>query len=209
MNTIFKVIWNISLNVWVAVGELAKGKQKSKTVRRVSASQTSPDAIAKSFPAKIGLLAAAIAGLLSAQPAFAITSAECASMGTSCVAVGTAAALNTALSSGTATTILLLNDITMNGNITVNQVANNRKDLVIDGGGFSLTTGSYSFNFSNQVNAAWGGAGSFTLSNLSALNSSTTGGNNVISMPGPPALLTLFSTILAAQPTVCWQFWGI
>ncbi|WP_145525593.1 autotransporter outer membrane beta-barrel domain-containing protein [Yersinia rohdei] len=191
MNTIFKVIWNISLNVWVAVGELAKGKQKSKTVRRVSASQTSPDAIAKSFPAKIGLLAAAIAGLLSAQPAFAITSAECASMGTSCVAVGTAAALNTALSSGTATTILLLNDITMNGNITVNQVANNRKDLVIDGGGFSLTTGSYSFNFSNQVDAAWGGAGSFTLSNLSALNSSTAGGNNVISMPGAASAINI------------------
>ncbi len=35
MNTIFKVIWNASLNVWVVVSELAKGRIKTKSSRNL------------------------------------------------------------------------------------------------------------------------------------------------------------------------------
>ncbi|XKE24850.1 ESPR domain-containing protein [Yersinia wautersii] len=64
MNAIFKVIWNISLNVWVAVGEFAKGKQKSKTTCAIPPSQHTSAVINKfSFP-RLGFLAIAIIGVL-------------------------------------------------------------------------------------------------------------------------------------------------
>ncbi|WP_435056177.1 ESPR-type extended signal peptide-containing protein, partial [Yersinia frederiksenii] len=195
MNTIFKVIWNVSLNIWVAVGELAKGKQKSKTIRQPLTTQTSNNALTQCITTKIGVLAAAVMGVFGMQPAWAITSAECTAMGASCVAVSTVAAFNSALTSGTATTILLLNDITMNSNVAVNQATSNRKDIVIDGGGYSLSTGIYSFTFTNQSNVAWGGAGSFTLSNMAALNSTTALGYTVANMDVNSAINIAFNDI--------------
>ncbi|WP_145590055.1 autotransporter outer membrane beta-barrel domain-containing protein [Yersinia aleksiciae] len=191
MNEIFKVIWNVSLNIWIAVGEFAKGKIKSKTTRQVSNSQSSSDLSGKSLSVKISLLAAAVMGVFGIQPAFAISVADCAALGSSCVAVSTVTQFNTALTSGTATTILLLNDITMSGNVTVNQATSNRKDLVIDGGGFTLTTGTSSFVFNAQTNASWGGPGSFTLSNMAALTSSTALGNTVIQMDGSTSAVNI------------------
>ncbi|WP_283047657.1 ESPR-type extended signal peptide-containing protein, partial [Yersinia sp. Marseille-Q3913] len=192
MNEIFKVIWNVSLNIWVAVGEFAKGKLKSKTTRQTSISQSSSCLFGKFTSVKISLLAAVVMGVLGVQPAFAISATDCAAMGSSCVAVNTVAQFNSALTSGTATTILLLNDITMSGNVAVNQAASNRKNLVIDGGGFSLITGTSSFIFNAQTNAAWGGeAGSFTLSNMAALTSSTAVGNTVIQMDGSTSAVNI------------------
>lgn len=67
MNAIFKVIWNISLNVWVAVGEFAKGKQKSKTTCAIPPSQHTSAVINKfSFP-RLGFLAIAIIGVLGGR----------------------------------------------------------------------------------------------------------------------------------------------
>ncbi|OWF75337.1 hypothetical protein B4907_21790 [Yersinia kristensenii] len=63
MNAIFKVIWNRSLNVWVAVGEFAKGKQKSTTTQRSFTSQSVGDAFNQYFSPKIAILAAAVMGL--------------------------------------------------------------------------------------------------------------------------------------------------
>ncbi|WP_025381342.1 autotransporter outer membrane beta-barrel domain-containing protein [Yersinia similis] len=185
MNAIFKVIWNISLNVWVAVGEFAKGKQKSKTTCAIPPSQHTSAVINKfSFP-RLGFLAIAIIGVLGGQNAYAIDAQGCTDLGSSCVTVSTDAELRSALTSGTATTILMLNDITLASNISVNQGTSNRKDLVIDGGGFKLNTGGAQFIFTNQTNVSWGGAaGSFTLSNLAELNSATGNDNTVFSMDG-------------------------
>lgn len=115
MNEIFKVIWNVSLNIWVAVGEFAKGKLKSKTTRRIPHSQSSSDLSSPLLSVRISLLAAALMGVFGVQPAFAISVADCAAMAGSCVTVSTAAGLATALSGAgagsTATTILLTANI--------------------------------------------------------------------------------------------------
>ncbi|WP_145534932.1 autotransporter outer membrane beta-barrel domain-containing protein [Yersinia thracica] len=165
MNAIFKVIWNRSLNVWVAVGEFAKGKQKSTTAQRSFTSQYIGDTLNQYIPPKIAVLAVAIMSAFGIQPALAITAAQCTAMGASCVAVGTAASLATALSNtgvgSAATTILLTANIDLStaysGGITVNQAANARQNLVIDGGGYDLKFAGYAFNmFSGSTNnAAW------------------------------------------------------
>ncbi|HFR4114843.1 TPA: pectate lyase-like adhesive domain-containing protein, partial [Yersinia enterocolitica] len=195
MNAVFKVIWNISLNVWVAVGEFAKGKQKSKTTQRTFNSHSFFDVLPQYIQPKIAILAAAVMGAFGIQPVFAITPAECTAMGASCVAVSNVTAFNSALTSGTATTILLLNDITMNSNVVVNQATSNRKDLVIDGGGYSLSTGLYAFTFTNQTNAGWGGVGSFTLSNMTTLASTTALGYSVVSMDTNSAVNIIFDNV--------------
>ncbi|WP_145589685.1 autotransporter outer membrane beta-barrel domain-containing protein [Yersinia rochesterensis] len=165
MNAIFKVIWNRSLNVWVAVGEFAKGKQKSTTTQRSLTSQPIVDVLNQYIQPKIAILAAIVMGAFGIQPALAITPAQCTAMGASCVAVGTAASLATALSNtgagSTATTILLTANIDLSatnaGGITVNQAANARQNLVIDGGGYDLKFAGYAFNMvaGSTNNAAW------------------------------------------------------
>ncbi|WP_145583821.1 autotransporter outer membrane beta-barrel domain-containing protein [Yersinia thracica] len=165
MNAIFKVIWNRSLNVWVAVGEFAKGKQKSTTAQRSFTSQYIGDTLNQYIPPKIAVLAVAIMSAFGIQPALAITAAQCTAMGASCVAVGTAASLATALSNtgvgSAATTILLTANIDLStaysGGITVNQAANARQNLVIDGGGYDLKFAGYAFNMfaGSTNNAAW------------------------------------------------------
>uniref|UniRef100_UPI0021BDDA66 autotransporter outer membrane beta-barrel domain-containing protein n=1 Tax=Yersinia aleksiciae TaxID=263819 RepID=UPI0021BDDA66 len=165
MNEIFKVIWNVSLNIWIAVGEFAKGKIKSKTTRLVSNSQSSSDLSGKSLSVKISLLAAAVMGVFGIQPAFAISVADCTAMGASCVTVSTAAGLATALSNtgagSTATTILLTADINLatayTAGIAVNQAANARQNLVIDGGGYNLNYAGFAFTMTagGTNNAAW------------------------------------------------------
>ncbi|WP_145511227.1 autotransporter outer membrane beta-barrel domain-containing protein [Yersinia kristensenii] len=166
MNAIFKVIWNRSLNVWVAVGEFAKGKQKSTTTQRSFTSQSVGDAFNQYFSPKIAILAAAVMGALGIQPASAITPAQCTAMGASCIAVGDAANLGAALGNvggagSVATTILLTANIDLStsfpGGITVNQAANARQHLVIDGGGYDLKFAGYAFNMvaGSTNNAAW------------------------------------------------------
>ena len=39
MNKVYKVVWNASLGIWVAVSELAKGKTKSRCSVEASCSQ--------------------------------------------------------------------------------------------------------------------------------------------------------------------------
>lgn len=180
MNLIYKVIWNVSLNTWVAVCEFAKGRQKAKTGQRLATLTQPAKSSSHQRPARLAFLAATIMGVLGSQSAFAISAADCAGMGSSCVAVSNYTQLSAALNSGTATTILMLNDITLTGDIAVNQATSNRKDLVIDGGGFTLNSGVYGFTFTSQSNSTdWGGPGSFTLSNLAALNSTTAGGYTI------------------------------
>lgn len=165
MNAIFKVIWNISLSIWVAVGEFAKGKQKSKTTQRGSTATPLLEKSGKHLSPKIAIVAAAVMGVFGIQPAFAISVGDCAAMGTNCVTVSTAAGLVAALSSAgagsTATTILLTADINLAtayaGGITVNQAANARQNLVIDGGGYNLNYANYAFLMAAGTtnNAAW------------------------------------------------------
>ncbi|WP_145559401.1 autotransporter outer membrane beta-barrel domain-containing protein [Yersinia mollaretii] len=190
MNEIFKVIWNASLNIWVAVGEFAKGKLKSKTTRRISHSQSSSDLSSSLLSVRISLLAAALMGVFGAQPAFAISVADCAAMAGSCVTVSTAAGLATALSGAgagsTATTILLTANIDLSaayvGGITVNQATNARQNLVIDGGGYDLKFAGYAFNMlaGTTNNAAWSQQNAtFLLTNFNDITSTlpTTSGN--------------------------------
>ncbi|WP_269057430.1 autotransporter outer membrane beta-barrel domain-containing protein, partial [Yersinia mollaretii] len=190
MNEIFKVIWNVSLNIWVAVGEFAKGKLKSKTTRRISHSQSSSDLSSSLLSVRISLLAAALMGVFGAQPAFAISVADCAAMAGSCVTVSTAAGLATALSGAgagsTATTILLTANIDLSaayvGGITVNQATNARQNLVIDGGGYDLKFAGYAFNMlaGTTNNAAWSQQNAtFLLTNFNDITSTlpTTSGN--------------------------------
>ncbi|MGP2471323.1 ESPR-type extended signal peptide-containing protein [Yersinia sp. 2540 StPb PI] len=165
MNAIFKVIWNISLSIWVAVGEFAKGKQKSKTTQRGSTATSLLEKSGKHLSPKIAIVAAAVMGVFGIQPAFAISVGDCAAMGTNCVTVSTAAGLVAALSSAgagsTATTILLTADINLAtayaGGITVNQAANARQNLVIDGGGYNLNYANFAFLMAAGTtnNAAW------------------------------------------------------
>ncbi|PJG63503.1 autotransporter outer membrane beta-barrel domain-containing protein [Yersinia kristensenii] len=166
MNAIFKVIWNRSLNVWVAVGEFAKGKQKSTTTQRSFISQSVGDTLNQYIPPKMAILAVAVMSAFGIQPASAITPAQCTAMGASCIAVGDAANLGAALGNvggagSVATTILLTANIDLStsfpGGITVNQAANARQHLVIDGGGYDLKFAGYAFNMvaGSTNNAAW------------------------------------------------------
>ncbi|OVZ91638.1 autotransporter outer membrane beta-barrel domain-containing protein [Yersinia kristensenii] len=165
MNKFFKVIWNSVLNIWIVVGEFAKGKQKSKTTHRTSAPQSSSELSSKSLSVKISLLAAIVMGVFGIKPAFAISVADCTAMGSSCVTVSTAAGLVAALGASgvgsTATTILLTADINLAtanaGGITVNQATNARQNLVIDGGGYNLNYANYAFLMAAGTtnNAAW------------------------------------------------------
>ncbi|MDA5535696.1 autotransporter outer membrane beta-barrel domain-containing protein, partial [Yersinia mollaretii] len=182
MNEIFKVIWNVSLNIWVAVGEFAKGKLKSKTTRRIPHSQSSSDLSSPLLSVRISLLAAALMGVFGVQPAFAISVADCAAMAGSCVTVSTAAGLATALSGAgagsTATTILLTANIDLSaayaGGITVNQATNARQNLVIDGGGYDLKFANFAFNMlaGTTNNAAWSQQNAtFLLTNFNDISS--------------------------------------
>ncbi|WP_268967569.1 ESPR-type extended signal peptide-containing protein, partial [Yersinia rochesterensis] len=182
MNAIFKVIWNRSLNIWVAVGEFAKGKQKSTTTQRSFTSQFILDTLNHHIQPKIAILAVAVMGALGIQPALAITAAQCTAMGASCVAVGTAASLATALSNtgagSTATTILLTANIDLSATyslgMTVNQATNARQNLVIDGGGYDLKFAGYAFNMyaGSTNNTAWAAENAtFKLTNFNDITS--------------------------------------
>jgi autotransporter family porin len=122
------------------------------------------------FPA---LLALAVHG-----EANAITLADCVSMGSACAQVGTPAALATALgnSSSTATTILLTAAITIaSGGMTVNQAAQARQNLVIDGGGFNLAFDNFAFLMAQSTtnNPAWAWQNAtLTLQNFGNITSS-------------------------------------
>ncbi|WP_404273923.1 autotransporter outer membrane beta-barrel domain-containing protein [Yersinia rochesterensis] len=182
MNAIFKVIWNRSLNIWVAVGEFAKGKQKSTTTQRSFTSQFILDTLNHHIQPKIAILAVAVMGALGIQPALAITAAQCTAMGASCVAVGTAASLATALSNtgagSAATTILLTANIDLSTayslGMTVNQTTNARQNLVIDGGGYDLKFAGYAFNMyaGSTNNVAWAAENAtFKLTNFNDITS--------------------------------------
>src|SRR5476649_999883 len=174
MNAIYKVIWSVSQNIWIAAGEYAKGNQKSSAGDAVSFGRLTISAT-KRNPNRLGVLAAAILSATASQSAFAITSEACSSSA-SCVEVADAAQLTTALSStGTATTILLANNITLDANIAVELAESSRKNVVIDGGGHSLDTGTannqYSFTLNDQTDPVWSGNGSLTLENFAAITS--------------------------------------
>ncbi len=129
MNTIFKVIWNASLNVWVVVSELAKGRIKTKSSRNLISEGVLPkfeqSMVSKLFRKTLALSLGSIV-FLSTGPVFAAD-----------ITVSTQAELSAALSNGTYDKIILGADITLIGSLTVNMTSN---QVVIDGQGkFGLT----------------------------------------------------------------------
>ncbi|HEI9846066.1 TPA: autotransporter outer membrane beta-barrel domain-containing protein, partial [Morganella morganii] len=176
MNTIYRIVWSKVLNTWVVASELAKGKQKTASGRSLSIAQHSASRLSRYF--KLHFLATAILSAFTAIPAYAISPSECAAS-SSCVSVSSFTELKNALTTGDKTTILFLNDIKLTGNIDVKLTENTKQNIVIDGGGYKLDTGTSSFNFNNLNNANWADKSTFTVSNLSALISSTSGSNYI------------------------------
>ncbi|KJF78159.1 hypothetical protein UA45_07945 [Morganella morganii] len=176
MNTIYRIVWSKVLNTWVVASELAKGKQKTASGRSLSIAQHSASRLTRYF--KLHFLATAILSAFTAIPAYAISPSECAAS-SSCVSVSSFTELKNALTTGDKTTILFLNDIKLTGNIDVKLTENTKQNIVIDGGGYKLDTGTYSFNFNNLNNANWANESTFTVSNLSGLVSSTSIGNYI------------------------------
>ncbi|HGY3147368.1 TPA: autotransporter outer membrane beta-barrel domain-containing protein [Morganella morganii] len=176
MNTIYRIVWSKVLNTWVVASELAKGKQKTASGRSLSIAQHSASRLSRYF--KLHFLATAILSAFTAIPAYAISPSECAAS-SSCVSVSSFTELRNALTTGDKTTILFLNDIKLTGNIDVKLTENTKQNIVIDGGGYKLDTGTSSFNFNNLNNANWANESTFTVSNLSGLVSSTSIGNYI------------------------------
>ncbi|WP_050691907.1 ESPR domain-containing protein, partial [Yersinia pekkanenii] len=125
MNAVFKVIWSISLNVWVAVSELAKGRIKTSSVGHPlteggdQPSVVEPEGICTLFRKSILALSIGSFGLLGITPAFAVE-----------ITVMDQASLSSALSSGNYDKIILGADIALTQQVTVNMANQN---VVIDG----------------------------------------------------------------------------
>ncbi|WP_255351734.1 MULTISPECIES: ESPR-type extended signal peptide-containing protein, partial [unclassified Serratia (in: enterobacteria)] len=181
MNKVYRVIWSTALQVWVVVSELTNKKQK--TANHSSCEQQRLEGTSKNSQIfKNSTIALSIFSALGIYSnAYALTPAECAAMGSSCVAVGTPAALVTALgNTSTATTILLTANIDISASnasgIAVNQATNARRDLVIDGGGYNLRFAGYAFTMTaaGTNNAAWAGQNAtFKLTNFGDITSTS------------------------------------
>ncbi len=158
MNTIFKVIWNASLNVWVVVSELAKGRIKTKSSRNLISEGVLPkfeqSMVSKLFRKNLLALSLGSIVFLSTGPVFAAD-----------ITVSTQAELSAALSNGTYDKIILGADITLIGSLTVNMTSN---QVVIDGQGkFGLTVN----NTTNYGLVVSSGSGTLTLQNMSKIDS--------------------------------------
>lgn len=138
MNKVYRVIWSAALHVWVAVSELTRGAQKT-TVNSSNTHQNNKitkinhtfknSAIALSLFSALGIY----------QQANAINVTDCLAMGAACTQVSNETQLNTALTSGSASTILFTGNITLTSAHMVNFVAKAQQDITIDGGGYTLT----------------------------------------------------------------------
>lgn len=187
MNKVYKVIFNKSLNVWTAVSELAKGQSKSSVGGSVEESRLFSNVRPPYyFVDQLPRLTVLCLSMWAYNNLYAITPEECLA---DCVVVSTSAELKNALESGTATRILMSNDITLTADVSVQMI--NRPNLVLDGGGFSLSsaygTGAASHNikFTKQNSAAWTEQGTFTFENFTKLTSGTSANNPVIQLdPG-------------------------
>ncbi|MDF0604960.1 autotransporter outer membrane beta-barrel domain-containing protein [Neisseriaceae bacterium TC5R-5] len=157
MNTIYRVIWNSTLNVWVAASELAKGKHKSQSVTKSTAVRNTRDGV---LSLKMALLTVAVLGSFASGAAYAD------------IVVTTEAQLIAALSKGTGEKILLGKDITLsaeNANIDLKG-----QNVVVDGAGYSLSSGiagGASSSITLSGTQSGGGKGSLTFTNFNTINS--------------------------------------
>uniref|UniRef100_UPI0023EA5BA8 autotransporter outer membrane beta-barrel domain-containing protein n=1 Tax=Serratia microhaemolytica TaxID=2675110 RepID=UPI0023EA5BA8 len=179
MNKVYKVVWSRVLHIFVVVSELTKNKQKKSSHIHTHASTAHLFGITKNNRYKINAVTITLLGLLLAhQPAYAITKQQCIDMGSSCALISSRADLVAALSSsGTATTLLLTQDIDYGGAgaVDIFQNQSNRKDIVIDGGGHSITFGLMAFQTraDRTNNPNWDNA-TLTFTNFSSINTTRT-----------------------------------
>ncbi|SET29788.1 autotransporter outer membrane beta-barrel domain-containing protein [Thorsellia anophelis] len=129
-------------------------------------------------------LGSALIGLsfLTIPNAFAVTAEECL-ITTNCQVVTDTAGLNSVLNSTTSqvTRIVFANDIKLTSDVIVKMVESNRKNIVIDGNGFSLNVGLYDFNFNTATPADWdNNKGLFTFENFNLLQSSVASDEAVV-----------------------------
>lgn len=187
MNKVYKVIFNKSLNLWMAVSELAKGRIKysigAQHDQKKAYSTNKYHQILKSIPS----LSVLCLSILAYHNTYAMTSEQCTS---NCVMVSNSAELVAALASGSATTILMTNDISLDKNINVNQISTGRQNIVLDGGGHTLNmtygngTDSYKFIFTGQNSSEWSDSGSFTFENFNHLVAGTGESKTFVSLDG-------------------------
>ncbi|WP_443006493.1 ESPR-type extended signal peptide-containing protein, partial [Serratia sp. MMO-28] len=158
MNTVYKVIWNNTLNTWVVVSELAKGRAKNKRNYKLI---TEIDLfIVKIDNSHKKLRKNLISLFLSSLALFSISSAYALE-----TTVTTQAQLSAALSSGTYDKIILGADIPLTQSLTVNMANQN---VVIDGNGL------YGLSVANTTTnglAVSSGTGTLTLQNMSKIDS--------------------------------------
>ncbi|WP_037384025.1 autotransporter outer membrane beta-barrel domain-containing protein, partial [Serratia sp. DD3] len=153
MNKVYKVIWNAVLRIFVVASELAKNKQKKSS----SGNSLLPDNPQRlhslnNKKSKLFKISAITVTLLSVfapfNPVYAITQQQCLDMGTACALINNRADLLEALSpTGTATTLLLTQNVNYAGAavVPISQNRSNRQNIIIDGGGHSITFGVMAF----------------------------------------------------------------
>ncbi|PVZ87268.1 hypothetical protein C9426_11880 [Serratia sp. S1B] len=185
MNKVYKVIWNAVLRIFVVASELAKNKQK-KSSSGNSLLPDNPQRLhslnnKKTKLFKISAIAVTLMGVFTPfSPVYAITEQQCIDMGTACALISSRGDLVTALSAtGTATTLLLTQDVAYGaaGTVDVFQNQSNRQNIVIDGGGHSLTFGIMAFQTTaaRTNNPNWAGQNaSLTFTNFSSINTTRT-----------------------------------
>lgn len=129
---------------------------------------------------KVGMIASSL--LLASIPDMANAVTPDACIAPDCVVVTNTAELNTALNNtGTATRVVLANDITLNADVQVRMIESNRRNITIDGNGNSLRTGTFDFNIAGTTSTVWGSdIGLFKFENINELTSSTAGDQSVI-----------------------------
>ncbi|MFC0179428.1 autotransporter outer membrane beta-barrel domain-containing protein [Thorsellia kenyensis] len=132
---------------------------------------------------KVGLLTGILLATALPMGANAITAQDCL-VESNCTVVSNSTQLSNALSTtGSATRIVLANDITLNADINVRMIESGRKNIVIDGNGFSLNTGLFDFNINGNTSSVWGEElGSFKFENINELTSSTASDTWVINV---------------------------
>lgn len=122
MNTIYKVVWNKTINAWVAASELAKGRQKLKITQHCIHDTNQIPACKKSkLTRKISIAALVVMSAFLSNGAYAQSTT-----------VNDYAAFKSALLSG------LYSTITLGANIVITDridIILNGKSVVIDGGG--------------------------------------------------------------------------
>ncbi|MFC0180280.1 autotransporter outer membrane beta-barrel domain-containing protein [Thorsellia kenyensis] len=119
------------------------------------------------------ILSLGILGISNSE-VLAVTTDSC-SIEMNCTIVKNTADLNAVLNntSSKITRLVLANDIKLTSDVFVKMVESNRKNIVIDGNGFSLDAATFDFNFATRTPAEWNEQkGSFTFENFKKLVSS-------------------------------------